>query len=349
MDLSQVLEYEVFGNTVKIYVISLLVFILSLALLKLFKGIIVKKLKKLSKKTKNKIDDLIISMIETLNWFFYISVSAYISLQFVNISDNAMKWINYIFMAIIIFFIVRAIMKIVNFSADRLAKKDDSNQSIIRFLVTLTKGIIWLFAILLILSNMGYNITSLVAGLGIGGIAVALALQNILSDIFSSVSIYFDKPFKVGDFIIVGDNLGVVKKIGIKTTRLESLWGQEVVISNQELTSVRINNYKKMERRRIHFKFGVTYQTPVAKLKRINEIIKDIFDKIELADLDRVHFKEFGDFSLNYEVAYYVNTNDYNKYMDVQQEINISLKERFEKEKIEFAYPTQSIFLNKSK
>jgi small-conductance mechanosensitive channel len=138
-----------------------------------------------------------------------------------------------------------------------------------------------------------------------------------------------------------------VKKIGIKTTRLQSLWGQEIVISNRELTSTRINNYKKMERRRIHFTFGVVYQTPTKKLKKILQIVKDIFDEIELADLDRVHFKEFGPFSLNFEVAYYVDTGDYNKYMDTQQKINFALKEKFEKEGIEFAYPTQTIFLNK--
>ena len=143
--------------------------------------------------------------------------------------------------------------------------------------------------------------------------------------------------------------MGVVKKIGIKTTRLQSLWGEEIVISNMELTSTRVKNYKKMERRRIQFGFGVTYQTTNEKLKKAVEIIKKVFDKIDSADLDRAHFKEFGDHSLNFEVVYYVNSGDYNKYMDIQHSANIAIKESFEKEGIEFAYPTTTIFLEKTK
>jgi small-conductance mechanosensitive channel len=198
-----------------------------------------------------------------------------------------------------------------------------------------------------IMSNLGFDVTSLVAGLGIGGIAVALALQSVLSDVFSSFSIYFDKPFQAGDFIIVGQHMGIVKHIGIKSTRIQTLQGEELIISNKELTSARVQNFKKMEKRRITFTFGVTYQTPVKKLKKIPEMVKEIVAKIELADLDRVHFRKYGDFSLNFEVVYYVKIPDYGKYMDTQQEINLALKERFEKEGIEFAYPTQTIFLNK--
>ena len=189
----------------------------------------------------------------------------------------------------------------------------------------------------------------MVASFGVLGIVLAFGLQEILSDIFASISIFFDKPFEIGDFIIVGDNIGVVKKVGIKSTRIQSLWGQEVVIPNKELTSARINNYKKMEKRRIQFSFGVVYDTSAEKLEKVLEITKEIVDKIELADLNRVHFKEYGDFSLNFEVIYYVNTPDYNKYMDIQQEINLSIKKRFEKEGIIFAYPTQTVIINKEK
>jgi small-conductance mechanosensitive channel len=178
---------------------------------------------------------------------------------------------------------------------------------------------------------------------------LAFGLQHILGDIFASFSIFFDKPFNVGDFIIVGDNMGVVKKVGIKSTRVQSLWGQEVVIPNKELTSARINNYKKMERRRVQFSFGVVYDTSAENLEKVLEITKGIVEKIELAELDRVHFKEYGNYSLNFEVIYYVNTPDYNKYMDIQQEINLLLKKRFEKEGITFAYPTQTVIVNKER
>jgi len=165
--------------------------------------------------------------------------------------------------------------------------------------------------------------------------------------LFSAFAIYFDKPFKDGDFIIIGNDMGTIKHIGIKSTRIQTLEGQELVVSNSELTSIRVNNYMKMEDRRVVFKFGVEYSTSLEKLKKINEIVKKIVKGAKNADLDRVHFKEFGDFSLNYEVVYYIHSPDYTEYMDVQQEINFKLKEAFEKEGIVFAFPTQTIFLEK--
>jgi small-conductance mechanosensitive channel len=143
--------------------------------------------------------------------------------------------------------------------------------------------------------------------------------------------------------------MGTVKDIGLKSTRIVTLNGQELVVSNHEITSARINNYKKMQKRRIVFSFGVKYETPLKKLKKIPLIVKNILDKTELAELNRVHFKSFGDFSLVYEVVYFMLVPDYNKYMDTQQEINLALKREFEREKIEFAYPTQTIYYSKIK
>jgi len=185
--------------------------------------------------------------------------------------------------------------------------------------------------------------------LGIGGVAVAFALQNVLGDIFASISIYFDKPFKVGDFIIIGEDMGVVKKIGLKSTILESLWGQDIVVSNRELTTVRINNYRTMKKRRVVFTFGVLYETPTKKMEKIPKMVEDIFAKIKLLDLDRVHFKTFAASSLDYEVAFYVDTGEYKKYMDLRQEVNLALKQKFEEEGIEFAYPTQTLYQHQVK
>jgi len=199
----------------------------------------------------------------------------------------------------------------------------------------------------MVLTNLGIEITPLIASLGVGGIAIAIALQSVLSDLFSAFAIYFDKPFKEGDFIIVGNDMGTVQRIGIKTTRIKSLQGQELIVSNSELTSTRVNNYQRMEERRIVFNFGVEYSTSLSKLKKINKIVEKIFKEVNGARLDRVHFHQFGDFSLNYEVVYYVKSPEYAKYMDVQQEINFKLKEYFEKERIVFAFPTQTLFVEK--
>ncbi len=351
LNFTEILTFTIWNNSVKNYLLALAVLVLTIIVFKIFKYWAVNKIKKLTAKTRTELDDLLIKIIDQVGWPFYILLSLFIALQFIQIPNFIEKALYYLLIVIIIYYVVRGVQNLLDYGTDRLIAKrqqeeTEADTSVIEFLSKIFKGVLWGIAVILIVSNLGYNVSALVAGLGIGGIAIAIALQNVLSDIFSSFSIYFDKPFQVGDFIIVGDNLGVVKKIGIKSTRLQSLWGQEVVISNRELTDTRVSNYKKMERRRIHFTFGVVYNTSTEKLKKILEIIKEAFDKIELADLDRVHFKEFGNFSLNFEVAYYVNTGDYAKYMDIQQEVNLSIKERFEKEGIEFAYPTQTVIVN---
>jgi small-conductance mechanosensitive channel len=165
--------------------------------------------------------------------------------------------------------------------------------------------------------------------------------------LFAAFIIYFDKPFKEDDFIIIGNDMGVVKEIGLKSTRIQALGGQELVMSNTELVNSRINNYKQMKKRRVVFGFGVKYDTGEAKLKKIKSIVTKIFKSVKDVDFDRVHFKEFGDFSLNYEVVYYVDKSDYNIYMDKQEEINMKIYSEFEKAGIDFAFPTQTIRIQK--
>jgi small-conductance mechanosensitive channel len=209
----------------------------------------------------------------------------------------------------------------------------------------LARVIVWSFIVLLVLDNLGFNITTLVAGLGVGGIAIAMASQNILADLFASLSILLDKPFKVGDFIIVGEFLGSVEYIGLKTTRLRSLGGEQLVFSNTDLLSSRIRNYKRMLERRIAFTIGVEYDTDYEKLKRVPGMIKDIISSVELTRFDRSHFISYGDFSLKIETVYYILSPDYNIYADVQQEINLKIFKKFKEEKIVFAFPTQTIHL----
>lgn len=349
---SQILTYNFIGNSVKEYLIALGVFLLAIIILKFFKNTGIKKIKKLADHSRVEFTSLLIKIIDSIGLPLYVFLSLYLALQFVRLPGIIEKVVSYGVLILVAYYVVRGVQELIDYGAHKIVqekeKEDkDFDSSVINLLGKILKGVLWGVVVIIVLQNLGYNISALVASLGIGGIAIAFALQNILCDIFASFSIYFDKPFKVGDFIIVGDDLGVVEKIGIKTTRLQSLWGQEIVISNKELTSTRVNNYKRMEKRRVHFTFGVVYQTSTEKLKEVLNIVEEVFDKIEMADLDRVHFKQFGDFSLNFEVAYYVATGDYNKYMDIQQEINFGIKERFEKQGIEFAYPTQTVFINK--
>ena len=199
--------------------------------------------------------------------------------------------------------------------------------------------------LLLILENVGVDVTALIAGLGVGGIAVALAAQNILGDLFSSMSIVLDKPFVLGDFIIVGDMMGTVEKIGLKTTRVRSLSGEQLIFSNSDLLGSRIRNFKRMQERRIVFSIGVAYDTPAEKLTAIPGMLRAAVEAQEPVRFDRAHFAKFGDSALIYEVVYFVLKPDYNLSMDIQQAINLRLFREFADRQIEFAFPTQTLHL----
>jgi len=347
-----ILTYRFGGNLVRDYLMALVIFGVVIGVIRVFKELIIARLRKITAKTKTDFDDLVIKIVAGLGWPLYLWLSLYLALQFIHPTDLIQKVMRWGVVIIFTFYAVKAIQTMIDYATRKAIEKRRkeekvSDTAVIDLLSKLLKATLWVVALILVLSNLGYNISTLIAGLGIGGVAIAFALQNILGDIFAAFSIYFDKPFQIGDFIIVGGDLGVVKKIGIKTTRIQTLQGEELVVSNRELTETRVHNYKKMERRRIAFGFGVIYETPTEKLRKIPQIIKEIVTKVKLADIDRVHFKRFGDFSLDFEVVYYLNTNDYNKYMDTQQEINLAIKERFEKEGIEMAYPTQTLYVNR--
>ncbi len=354
LDLVKILNYSFFGNLVKEYLVAFLVFILTILVLKLFKCIVLKRLTTLKNHFRTEFAKLIVNLISSLGWPLYLILALYLSCQVIQLPEFLDKVIYYLLFISIVYYLVKSFQKIIDYGFKRIIKREKEKQgkefdsSLICLLNKITKIALWLIAAIIILQNLGYNISTLVAGLGIGGIAVAFAVQNILADFFSSFSIYLDKPFQEGDFIVIGDDMGIVKKIGIKSTRIQTLQGEELVISNRELTETRVHNYKKMKKRRVVFNFGVVYETSTEKLKKIPVLVKDIIDKIDVAQLDRVHFKAFGDFSLVFEVVYYIDSSDYNLYMDTQQEINLALKERFEKEGIVFAYPTQTIFVKKT-
>ena len=204
---------------------------------------------------------------------------------------------------------------------------------------------LWIVAVLVAIDNLGFDVTALVAGLGIGGVAIALATQSILGDLFASLSIVIDKPFVVGDFIRVGDDLGSVERIGLKTTRVRSLSGEQLIFGNADLLQSRIRNYKRMDERRVLFRLGVVYQTPGATLQRIPSLVREIIEAQPSTRLDRAHFAEFGASEYLFEFVYFVLSPDYNVYMDVQQSINHAIVAAFEQEGIELAYPTRTLFI----
>ncbi|MGQ9576274.1 MAG: mechanosensitive ion channel family protein [Thermoguttaceae bacterium] len=231
--------------------------------------------------------------------------------------------------------------------ARRRLETDPSTATTLAALGTLGRLAIWSILLLLVLANLGVDVTAMVAGLGIGGVALALAAQNILGDLFASASIVLDKPFVLGDFIVVGDEMGTVEHIGLKTTRLRSLSGEQLVLANNDLLKSRIRNYKRMTERRVAFTLGVTYQTPADKLASIPGMLQEAVQAQPQTRFDRAHFKQYGDSALVFETVYYVLSPDYKVYMDIQQAVNLAIFRRFAHEQIQFAYPTWTVYLQR--
>ena len=345
----ELLDLAFYGNTLKAWIFSILLVLLLTVLSYGFKRMLYRRLRSFAERTETDIDNLLAELIGGTRAFFLFLLSLYIGSLFLNLPGRVSTLLRVV---VILAFLFQAAMWGNSFLTfwigrykERYLKEDPSKATTIAALGFIGRLTLYSLILLLALDNMGIDITTLVAGLGIGGIAVALAVQNILGDLFASLSIVLDKPFMIGDFIIVDDFLGTVEHIGLKTTRIRSLSGEQIVFSNADLLKGRIRNYKRMFERRIVFTIGVTYQTPYEKLASIPRIIQEIVEDKALARFDRAHFKAYGPYSLDFEVVYYVKSPDYKTYMDIQQAINLAIFKRFEEEGIEFAYPTQTLYV----
>ena len=343
------LDYEILGNLGRSWLLAITTVVAVYAGLLVLRRLVVRNLAALSRRTANEIDDLVQRVLEHTKVFFLLFVSLYAGTRVLYLPADVAQALRFI--GVIVTVIQAAIWGNVIITAvigrqiERRLADDASTAMTLNALGFISRLALWVVLLLLALENLGIDVTALVTGLGIGGIAIALALQNILGDLFSSLSIVLDKPFVLGDFIIVDDKLGTVEHIGLKTTRLRSLSGEQLVFSNSDLLSARIQNFKRMYERRIVFTIGVTYDTPHTTLERIPSLIRAAVEAQENARFDRAHFAAYGDFSINFETVYYVLVPDYNVYMDIQQAINLEIHRRFEEENIEFAFPTQTLHL----
>lgn len=345
------LHQKMFGNELSSWAIGLLIAIAVLVILRILRSLIKYRLGALVGKTQTDIDDLVVELLGKTSFLLLLVISIYagsLVLSLPSRLSGLLKSIAVIAFLIQVGFWGSGVLSFwINQYRKQRLEEDAAGVTTISALGFLGRLVIWSMILLLGLQNLGVNVHALLAGLGIGGIAVALAAQNILGDLFASISIVLDKPFVIGDFIIVDEHLGTIERIGLKTTRIRSLFGEQIVMSNNDLLKSRIHNYKRMFNRRITFSLGVVYQTSFDKLKAIPQIIKEIVEHQENTRFDRAHFKEYGDFSLNFEIVYYVLSPDFNLYMDIQQKINLEIFHRFEEEGIEFAYPTQTLLLQK--
>lgn len=346
MNTDQLLNLVFWNNSIAEYLASGIWFVGWITVLLLFQWVLKSRVKNSNEVTH--IQGVILQLLAAASTPFLIILSLYLAVQSLVLPELAQKifFISLVIMAIQQVMVAAQI--IANYITRTQLQDEPSSKNAFQTITTVAKFFIAILGFLFILQNVGINVTSLIAGLGIGGIAIALAAQNILGDLFSSFAILFDKPFVPGDFIVVGKNSGVVQKVGIKTTRIRALQGEEIVIPNKELTSARIQNFKKLQERRVAFNVGVTYDTPTAKLKKIPGIVQKIVEDVKTARYDRTHLCEFGDSALIFEIVYYITESDYVVYMDAQQEIDLGIIEAFAKNKIQFAFPTQTVHVLKS-
>ncbi|AXY73345.1 mechanosensitive ion channel family protein [Paraflavitalea soli] len=336
------------GNTLKDWAVAISIIVVTLVVLRIVRHIALSRLKLWSQRTNTQFDDFLICLIDRFVVPFLYILGLYWGLHTLTLSDKVSKVADVVILFTGTYFIVRLIASSISYFINAYvgAQSDQAGRrKQARGIIVLVNILVWVIGILFLVDNLGYNITTIITGLGIGGIAIALATQAILGDLFSYFVIFFDKPFEIGDFIIIGDKMGAVEYVGIKTTRIRSLSGEQLIFSNTDLTNSRVHNYKRMEKRRIVFAFRISYGTPMEKVTRIPTIIKKIIEAQPDTQFDRAHLLSFGDFSFNFEVVYNVLSPDYNLYMDRQQAINFAMMKAFEQEAIRFAYPTQNLII----
>ncbi|APW47713.1 mechanosensitive ion channel family protein [Rhodoferax antarcticus] len=336
------------ANTWEHWSSALLAIAIFLALFYILRRVVLGRLKKLSTRTDTLIDDFFYEVLSATRVLLAGAVSLYLAQLFLIMPASLEKATGRIFVALLLlqtgFWVARGLDFWLRHRLSHGEPGEQGAREMTRSLLSfLGRVVMWSLVFLLILDNLGLNVSALIASLGIGGIAVALAVQNILGDLFASLSIAIDKPFVIGDFIVVDDLVGTVEHVGLKTSRLRSLSGEQIVVSNNDLLKSRIRNFKRMQQRRVVFAIGVTYDTPRAKLEAIPLLVRSAVEAQDNTRFDRAHLKGFGAFSLDFEIVYYVNSADFNLYMDIQQGINLQLIDDFKGLAIEFAFPTQTL------
>lgn len=344
-----ILDLVYYGNPLSVWLIAILIAAVTIAVLSVFKHLVTRHLAARAERTATDLRDPLADLLGRTGWYFLLALSIAAGAQVLDLPRAPGRLVS---TAVVLAVLLQAAVwgnALIAYGMGRYARRTVEEDAAVATTIGafgfVGKLALWTVIFFVALDNLGVNITALVAGLGVVGIAVALALQNILGDLFASFSIVLDKPFVIGDFIIVDQYLGTVEHIGLKTTRIRSLSGEQIIFPNGDLLASRVRNYKRMSERRVTFTLGVTYETLLEKLAAIPAMIRETIQAQQQARFDRAHFREYGDFALKFEVVYYVLTPDYTTYMDVQQAINLEIYHRFKEAGIEFAYPTQTVYV----
>jgi small-conductance mechanosensitive channel len=353
LDSEDVLENVVnmvLGNSTTEWTVAILASIATLLVLQILRIFLLQRLAKLIFRRRQNAERVSIKLARQTKFIFMVIISIYVGSRFLRMPESLHTLLaltaGIAFTIQLGLWAHALIDAIINNRREGVLPDEAGSVTTVNVIGLIAKGTVWTIVLLLVLDNIpGIQVTTLIASLGIGGIAIGLAVQNILADLFASLSIALDKPFVIGDFIVVGEYRGSVEHIGLKSTRLRSISGEQLVFGNGDLLGSRIQNFKRMIRRRVVFNVGVTYQTTADQLATIPVKLREIVEAQENTTFDRAHFQEFGDFSLVFEIVYFVEEPDYIVYMDIQQRINLEIMRYFETAGIEFAYPTQTVLL----
>ena len=344
------LETVYWGNTLRSYLVAFSVLVAIMVVVRVAKFVLVKRVGKLAERTETRLDDTIIDMVSATKMWLTIFVALYAASLFLLLPmELALKTRTAAVIALLLqigVWSTAAIRSTVTrLREKKMAQGETSGIGILAMLGFFARVLAWAILILLILDNLGVDVTALVAGLGIGGIAIALAVQNILQDVFASVSITLDRPFEIGDTIHVDEHVGTVQHIGIKTTRIKSVNGEELVFANADLLKSRIRNYKRMQERRVLFVIGVSYGTSQEVLEKLPALFRAVVEREEKARFDRAHFKGFGQSSLDFEIVYFVGSPEYIVFMDTQQRVCLEILRQLNELEVELAFPTRTVHM----
>ncbi|WP_439881485.1 mechanosensitive ion channel family protein [Pontibacter sp. MBLB2868] len=346
--MEELLDRVYYHNTVRDYIIVVSAILIGILLVKFLKRSILLRLVKWTENTETRLDNYVIESFSRFGIPVLYFLIVYFALNYLTLSAKASNILEIAITVAVTIMVIRFLISVILLIIRSYLNKRHPNRDTVNELGAISlivNFVIWFIGLGFLLDNMGYDLTAVIAGLGVGGIAVALAAQNILGDLFNYFVIFLDKPFEVGDFLVVDDKNGVVEHIGVKTTRIKTLSGEQLVFANSDLTSSRIHNFKRMQRRRIVFTIGVTYQTSYEHLEKIPSVLRAIVQHQKDVEFDRAHFKTYNDSSLDFEVVYYVLNPDYTFYMDTQQAINLAIYREFDSMGVEIAYPTRTLFV----
>jgi small-conductance mechanosensitive channel len=331
------LQNTYYSNSLQNYLLVAGIILGSILILFILKKVFIRRLQKFALHTKTTVDEYVINSLDRFGLPVLQLIIGCWALSLLNFPARVSSAIDTAASIALTYFVIRLLSSLImRFLESRIRHSEHGEVKIKQLggLMLVINIVIWMIGIVFLLDNMGKDVTTIITGLGIGGIAIALAAQNILGDLFNYFVIYFDRPFEVGDFIVVDDKMGTVEYLGIKTTRIRSLGGEQIIIGNSNLTSSRIQNFKRLAERRVTFMLNVDYRTPIAKVRMIPDLIRLIILQQEKVRFDRSHFATYGDWSLRFETVYFVLDPDFNKYMDIQQEINLKISEAFKDHEI---------------